>query len=336
MGASPFLRPGWFSAWGSAFGADVRAATARDGERLTGVLPFVGGRSSLGSPTNWHTPVFGAVADSAEAHGALFAALLERRAARIDMAFVDSADPGLDAWRSGARSARCRVLERVAMRSPYVPLGGGDFESYRAGLGRGKRKELGRLSRRLGDEGEVAYSFVDGSGDEGWARLDELLDEGFRIEASGWKGESGTAIVSRPETERFYRDVAGWAAERGTLVLAFLRLDGRPLAFDMCIEDVGACNVLKGGFDPDFRRFGPGTLLTAASIERAFAIGLSSYELLGSEDEYKLAWTSEVRERVRFQAFPPSLRGRASHIAWTRGRDAAKRAQAELQRRRSG
>jgi CelD/BcsL family acetyltransferase involved in cellulose biosynthesis len=118
-------------------------------------------------------------------------------------------------------------------------------------------------------------------------------------------------------------------------VLAFLRLDGRPLAFDMCIEEAGACNVLKGGFDPEFRRFGPGTMLTAASIERGFSLGLSSYELLGSEDEYKLAWTSSVRERVRFQSFPPSLAGRASHLAWTRGRDAAKRAQAVLERRRA-
>jgi CelD/BcsL family acetyltransferase involved in cellulose biosynthesis len=310
----------------------VEVVCARDGDRLVGVLPFVRGRLWLRSPTNWHSPVFGPVAESAAVHEALFAALLDRRTPLVDMLFIDSEDPALPAWRNA--SAGARVVERVRMRSPYVPLDSGDFESYRASLGRSLRKELGRMGRRLGETGAVEYEFHDGRGDAGWSRLDSLLDEGFRIEASGWKGESGTAILSRPDTARFYRDVARWAAGRGTLVLAFLRLDGRPLAFDMCIEEAGASNVLKGGFDPEFRRFGPGTLLTAASIERAFKRGLASYELLGSEDDYKLAWTSQVRERIRFQAFPPTASGRVSHLAWTRGRDVAKRAQAEWERRR--
>ena len=34
----------------------------------------------------------------------------------------------------------------------------------------------------------------------------------------------------------FYRRVAAWAAERDWLRLAFLRLDGRPLAFDLALE----------------------------------------------------------------------------------------------------
>jgi CelD/BcsL family acetyltransferase involved in cellulose biosynthesis len=206
------------------------------------------------------------------------------------------------------------------MRSPYVQLAGGDFDAYRSGLARKMRKELGRVGRRLADEGEVEYFFSDGS-----TGLEKLLDEGFAVEGSGWKAEGGSAIVSRADTHRFYLDVARWAASRGTLVLAFLRLDGRALAFDLCIEEAGACNVLKGGFDPEYRRFGPGTLLTEASIARAFARGLESYELLGAEDEYKMAWTSTSRERVRFQAFAPSVAGRVSHLAWTRGRAVAKR-----------
>lgn len=334
VGAPPFLRPGWFEAWSAAFGRDVQVLVARDEDgSLAGVLPFVEPRGRLvtASPTNWHTPVFGPVADSAAAHEALAAALLARRAAWVDMAFVDGGDPGLAAWRRVAERRRARVVERTVMRSPFVSLETGDFDAYRAGLSRRLRKELGRLTRRLADEGEVTYDFEAAAPGD---RLDPLLEEGFRVEGSGWKSESGTAIVSRPETLRFYRDVSAWAAARGTLVLAFLRLDGRAIAFDMCIEEADASNVLKGGFDPDFRRFSPGTLLTAASIERAFSLGLSSYELLGSEDDYKLAWTSTARERVRFQAFPRSAAGRASHLAWTRGRDLAKRAQAEVERRR--
>jgi CelD/BcsL family acetyltransferase involved in cellulose biosynthesis len=321
VGASPFHRPGWIAAWEGAFseGRPVQVLTVEDGGDLVGAVPILKRRTAISSPTNWHTPAFGPVAASNEAHEALAEALVALRAPRIDISFIDSEDPGLSALRQKARTRR--VVERTAMRSPYVPLDG-DFETYKASLARKQRKELGRLARRLADEGTVEYAFEDGS-----QNLDELLDEGFAVEGSGWKAEGGSAIVSSEDTRRFYRDVARWAASRGTLVLAFLRLEGRPLAFDMCIEEAGASNVLKGGFDPEYRRFGPGTLLTATSIERAYEEGLRSYELLGKEDAYKLAWTSSVRERVRFQAFSGSPAGRVSHLAWTRGRDLAKRAQ---------
>ena len=329
VGATPFLRPGWFEAWAAAFAAGpVRVLAVREGERLAAVIPFVARRGAVLSPTNWHTPAFGIVAESDGAREAVARALLARRAARVDIAFVDAANPTLDPLREAATARGHTVVERVAMRSPYVPLEG-DFDGYRESLPRKLRKELGRLGRRLADEGTVEYAFEDGS-----ERLDELLDEGFAVEGSGWKSEAGTAIASREDTRRFYRDVARWAAGRGTLVLAFLRLDGRPLAFDMCIEDAGAIHVLKGGFDVDYRRFGPGTLLTATSIERAYSLGLGSYELLGADDEYKRVWTSSVRERLRFQAFAPSPAGWLSRLAWTHGRTVAKRALAEAERRR--
>jgi CelD/BcsL family acetyltransferase involved in cellulose biosynthesis len=219
------------------------------------------------------------------------------------------------------------MLERVTDRQPYVDLSGG-FEAWEAGLARKHRKEIGRMSRRLEDEGEVAFELADGS-----ERLEALLEEGFAIEGSGWKTERGSAITAVPEVRRFYTEVARWAAVRGWLRLAFLRLDGRPLAFDFCIEAGGAIYALKGGYDVEYRRFGPGTLLTHESLRRGFTTsGLDSYEFLGSDDPYKLSWTATTRESVRFQAFSRSPAGRAEHAAWRYGRPLVKRAQARLGR----
>jgi CelD/BcsL family acetyltransferase involved in cellulose biosynthesis len=165
----------------------------------------------------------------------------------------------------------------------------------------------------------VTFEFSDG-GD----RLDALLEDGFRIEGSGWKDESGSAIQASPAARRFYAEVARWAASRGWLRLAFLRLDGRPLAFDFCLQDGRSFYALKGGYDVEFRRFGPGTLLTHASLRRAFEDGLASYEFLGTDDSYKLNWTPTTRERVRLQVFSRSLAGRVQHRAWRHGRPLVK------------
>jgi CelD/BcsL family acetyltransferase involved in cellulose biosynthesis len=328
--APPFLRPGWIEPWHRAFGRGALTVLAarRDGDSVTGVLPVQAGRGSLVSPTDWQTPMFGPVVENGEAAGELARGLLAATRRRADLWFLSPDAPGLRECVDAAGSNGFAKIVRTIARAPYVPVEG-PFEEYMGGLDRKFRKEIGRLWRRLEDRGDARVSYEDGS-----ERLDDLLDEGFRLEGSGWKERAGTAILSDPAVESFYREVAAWAARRGWLRLAFLRLDGRPIAFDMCLEQGGAFYVLKGGFDVEERRLGPGTLLTHHGIERAFERGLSSYELLGQADDYKLSWTSLTRERVRFQAFSRSIVGRAEHLAWRHGRPLVKRVRAAASERR--
>ena len=290
----------------------------RDG-RLRALLAVRERRGALTSPTNWQTPVFGPVAEDADAARHLADQLLRRARRRADLWFLPRDSAGLEQCAAAAGAAGARSIVRTIARAPYVPVDG-PFEEYMEGLDRKFRKEIGRLWRRLEERGAAEVSYEDGSG-----RLDELLADGFRLEGSGWKAEAGTAILSDPVVERFYRDVARWAAERGWLRLAFLRLDGRAIAFDMCLEHAGAFYVLKGGFDVDERKAGPGTLLTHHGIQRAFELGLDSYELLGQADDYKRSWTRLTHERMRFQAFPRGPVGAAEHLAWRYGRPLAKR-----------
>lgn len=328
--APPFLRAGWIEPWHRAFGhGELTLLGVRRDGRLAGVLPLQAQRGALASPTDWQTPMFGPVVEDEAAASELAHALLRRARRRADLWFLSADSPGLEQCASAAGEAGFASIVRTIARAPYVPVEGA-FDGYMGGLDRKFRKEIGRLWRRLEERGDARVAYEDGS-----ERLDDLLAEGFRLEGSGWKERAGTAIVSDPTVERFYRDVARWAAERGWLRLAFLRLDGRALAFDMCLEHGGRFYVLKGGFDVEERRHGPGTLLTHNGIERAFDRGLDSYELLGQADDYKLSWTSLTRERVRFQAFPRSAAGVAEHLAWRYGRPLAKRAQAAVAERRA-
>jgi CelD/BcsL family acetyltransferase involved in cellulose biosynthesis len=322
LGASPFLRAGWLGAWSKAFAPDrLRALTAtRDGQTV-GLLPFLDRRGVSAAPANWHTPVFGFLATDAEVAGALASALISRTRVRTDLSLLDRDDPNLAELEATARRERRPLVVRPVLHSPYVSLADADWESYRASLNRKARKDVERRRRRLEEQGAVSVDFEDGRAD-----LERLLEEGFRLEGSGWKQERDSAITSQPATHRFYTEIARWGCERGLLLLAFLRLDGRPIAFDLCLESGGATYVLKGGFDPAFRGFAPGMLLTYASLLRCFERGLASYELLGDDSPYKLVWTQSKRERVRFQAFARSPRGRANQLAWTYGRAGARRA----------
>jgi CelD/BcsL family acetyltransferase involved in cellulose biosynthesis len=317
--AEPWVRPGWVEPWWEAFGAGgLRILALRRDGRLAGVLPLMEDDGVVRSTSNWHTPEFGLLAAQEELAD-LAQALVELRPRRIWFAFVDPGDAGIAACRAAAEAAGYRTLERTLEESPYVSTEGG-WDAYRDGLGRKLASELRRRRRRLDEEGRFSFEVADGR-----EQLPGLLDEGFAVEAAGWKGEQSKAISSRSETLAFYRNVAEWAAERDWLRLAFLRLDGRPFAFDFCIEADGIHYLLKTGFDPAYGRFAPGMILRYEMLARAFSIGLRSYEFLGADEPWKLQWTRTTRRRTLFQAFAPTPRGRIEWAAFAWGRPAAKR-----------
>jgi CelD/BcsL family acetyltransferase involved in cellulose biosynthesis len=320
--ASPFAHPGWIGTWAAVFGGRRLAVEAveRDG-RLVAIAPFCSLRTGVVSPTNWHTPQFELLAVDAAARSELAARLVARARHRLDCSFLDEGSDGLAALRDAATAADRLVVDRPIQRSLYVEVAG-DWDAYRGHVGSKQLRELRRRRRKLEAEGRVDVEFRRPAVDE----LDALLREGFAVEGSGWKSEQGTAIASCAETRSFYTDVARWAAEQGWLILAFLRVDGRAAAFDLCLEQGGRTYVLKGGYDPAFRSFAPRTLLLHDSLVRAFENRMRSYEFLGADEEYKRRWATGARERRRFQAFPRTATGRAGYALWTAGRAAGRRA----------
>lgn len=327
-GAAPFLRPGWIDAWWRAFGAGrLEIVTLERAGRLAALIPLRRRVGRLQSLSNWHSPLFGMLAEDEAAGHELAGALLAGMPTELSLGFVP-VGPELAAYHSAAIHAGSSVLQRTLERSPFVAIDG-SWESYRRRLSRHRRAELGRLRRRLEEVGDLRLQVADGR-----ERLQVLLDEVFSVEASGWKGARGTAIACRPETRRFYTDVAAWAAERGWLRLASLRLAGRPLAVQYLLEVDDVQYALKGGYDPSAERFSPGILLLEALLERAFATGIRRFALLGGDEPYKIAFANGHQELVLFQAFAPTPAGTLHRAAWAHLQPLASRARAALARRR--
>lgn len=311
VGAGPFQRPGWLISWWRAFGSGrLRVLALRDQGRLVGLVPLSQRRGVLRSLTNAHTPEFGPLVEEPYTLQ-LVSALFELRARRITMAYLAPYRPSLDDYQCVAEQRQYRLMCRPFEQSPYVLIDG-DWEAYERGLNGKLRADLRRRRRRLEEQGDVSVELHDGR-----ANLEALLDEGYRVEASGWKGKEGTAIISVPETRQFYTDVARWAASRGWLRLGFLRLNRIALAFEYAIQEGGAYYRVKGGFDPEYRSFSPGKLLIQDTIRIAFEHQLSSFQFLGHDEPYKLEWTGTSREYPLLHAFGPTVQGRLEWSAYT-------------------
>jgi CelD/BcsL family acetyltransferase involved in cellulose biosynthesis len=316
LGAPPFRFSGWTLTWQAAFGSGpLRVLVAREQGRLVAVLPVTARHGFVRSPTNWHTPEFGVLAESTRARDAVLdaALTLARRQLRIELLDQETATT----LRSLAASRGRRSESRVVLNSPYLCIEG-EFADYFASRSRNTRKLLNRRIRQLNEVGALDLEVHRSAGQA-------VLEDFFRLEGSGWKVTEGTALRRRRGEEAFYRAVAAWGEERGWLRLAFLCVGGRRVATDLGLEARGVRYVLKTGYDVDFGRFSPGMVLRHHDIADAFAAGLRSYEFLGAEDDWKKPWTGTARPRVRAYAFGGGPLGILGYLAQTRGRATVRR-----------
>lgn len=149
------------------------------------------------------------------------------------------------------------------------------------------------------------------------------------VEASGWKGRQGTAMLSRPTAASFYRQLVRQLAEQRCLRLFLLQCREEVVAFDLAVVTPRGLAGLKIGMAESWKKWTPGMVLQLWVLRAAHAAGFGEYDFLGGDDAHKAEWTPHFRALSRLQAFAPSWRGRA--LAWARDQRRRRRGQAQLQ-----
>lgn len=290
-GAPPFAQYGWFVAWWEAFGDQgATVCTVWDSDGLAALLPLMRQRFGLRAPANAETPTFRPLARSPEALSRLATSVVEA-APRVELQALPLDDPSAEAVRAAATRARRLAVIDQDFESPYVQTSG-SFSAYRD-LMKHRWSEIERRGRKLAREHDVELELIHAP-----SALGPELEEGLALEASGWKGEKGTAILASPATAAFYRAVLQDAHLRGEARFSSLRVDGRLVAWDMAIVSGGRYHLLKTAYDQAFRKAGPGLILRRAVVERCFETGLETHEFLGHDLPWKRLFATGSRRHV--------------------------------------
>jgi hypothetical protein len=95
----------------------------------------------------------------------------------------------------------------------------------------------------------------------------EWADMFLGLEARGWKGREGTAMVCRATDAEFFRDMVEGAFAAGKLEMLGLFLDGRPLAMKCNLRSGAGAFAFKIAFDEAYAANSPGMLLELVNIE---------------------------------------------------------------------
>jgi len=124
-------------------------------------------------------------------------------------------------------------------------------------LGTKKLKELRRQRHRLAEHGEVRFEIARTS-DEIAAAVETFLT----LEASGWKGARGTALVQNSGDARFVRHATVALAATGQCEIVTLRAGDTPVAAGIVLRHQDRAFFFKIGVDERFAKFSPGVQLT--------------------------------------------------------------------------
>lgn len=315
-GQDAFGDRAWFEAWYAAFAPGVPRyplpipAVDFQPELIPGEVRVLRRRwHFLRAPANSHSPKSGwRLANTPrplDLSQALLDALRASRCHGIEIDLLPEQSPAFALLQEAATAGRWMIVVEEIERTALVDVTG-DWERYLKGLPWRLRKTVNAQERQLRERGAV--TFRDVSQDVDWPRW---LDGALELEAAGWKGQQGTAIVQHANEARFYRAVAEAAVEKGKLRLNVLVLDDRLIAFQFAIVEDNAFFWLKTAYDEQLDRYSPGSIIAKLSLKECFEDpGVAVFYLPGP-GAWKHRWGTGTERLVRVRLAPAgSLVGR--------------------------
>jgi len=142
----------------------------------------------------------------------------------------------------------------------------GGFDSYWAGRPKKLVQNIARYRRRMFADGISPRFACISSPDE----IETAVNRYAVLEASGWKGQTGTALTVDNPQGAFYRDVMSSFAQTGQATVFELWFGDRLAASRLVVSNESMMIMLKTTYDEGLSQYAPGRLLLHDLIRFAF------------------------------------------------------------------
>jgi CelD/BcsL family acetyltransferase involved in cellulose biosynthesis len=236
----------------------------------------------------------------------LLDALAAQDAGRCDVLQFPALEVGSPTHRAVAAAAALQGWHTVrypSFSSPYLQLQG-SWQDFLESKSQNFRYNLKRKRKGLTKAGRVEERrYRDGTS------VAELIASIRAIEEGSWKTRAGMAITGSQRELAYHDLLLPWLASIGALAANVLLLDDAPIAYSLCVNWRGRIGQLKTSFAERASHLSPGLVVTASSIEQAFAVGATEFDFLGDVMPHKMHWTDRVRAHDSLFAFLPTARG---------------------------
>lgn len=256
----------------------VRVLLAWDGAartRLIGLLPVVSAWRALKLPIPvlvvWQayapltTPLLDRDMTDAAAR-ALVAAARKAGALALLLPALSDEGPAAAALRAAIGEFKGSALTFNRHQRARLDATQDGDAAIQSALGAKKVKELRRQRNRLGDDGEVVFKFA-APGAETAAALDAFL----KLEASGWKGATGTALAQSEADSAFIHTAIPDLVAGGAAQVATLSAGGNVVAAGVLLRHLRRGYFFKIAYDETAAKASPGVQITLDITRRLCA-----------------------------------------------------------------
>jgi len=303
--SAPFHRPEWIATYLRVYEpkSEFVLLTATEGERLVGVLPLIRKRCwfagvplrQLAGAANIHSVRFDMLRSSCQAGEASIAAIWNLLKGTpgwhmMELPLIPENGAGQELV-ARASEDDYRTLTIPFHESPILHMQvdeKGQF-TWLGGTNRHFRHELRRFARLFQEETGHEPKLVRRTNPD-----PQILQNFYELEASGWKGQEGSAINCAEETRAFYAQIAKEAMNRGYFCLYSLEANQVMAAGAFCMETEDCFYPMKIAYNEALRRGGPGQLLFNGILAECAQRRIPTLFFGGKKDRYKTSWTSET------------------------------------------
>lgn len=162
------------------------------------------------------------------------------------------------------------------------------WQQYLAMLSKVQRKHVRRCERAYFDTGRASFHRVENA--DGLVQGLDILETLHRRRRESL-GDCG--CFASPPFRTFHREVAARLLELNSLELAWLELDGRPVAAEYQVTGGDVVYAYQSGLEPSALADAPGRLIMIAALRHSISRGLRVYDLLRGDEPYKANWRAQ-------------------------------------------
>jgi CelD/BcsL family acetyltransferase involved in cellulose biosynthesis len=282
--SSVYVLPDWMEAWWLVFGseADMLVRTVRAGEKIIGIAPLMvknGIAYLIGDADvcDYHDFVI-TPGREVEFYNLILDDLKKKGIRDLDLKHLRPDSTVLTHLTAVAENRRYPVVsirEEFSLEIDLPPL----WEDYLASLSSKQRHEVRRKLRRLFEEGQVEFRFLNHCAD-----IPETMNIFLRMFV---ESRPDKAAFLTEKMKSFFMLLAEAMDRKGMLKIGILSLNEQPLAEIMCFDYNHCIYLYNSGYDPNFTSLSAGLACKVLAIKASIEQGYKRFDFLKGTEPYK-------------------------------------------------
>ena len=300
-----FLTFDWLTTWWRNFkdGRELFVVVAERGGEVVGIAPLVTTRGRLGArleflgrPGSDYSDFIGTAERPLCVNSLLEFIWSTWGGDIVALEGVPEDSPHLDQLVAAFGHPDRPACHKPLYLAPYLRIDRG-WEEYRKTVRKKLVQDTGRQMRRLQEQGTVIFERCPDTESAGVLVEEMISQKRARFRATGAKD-----IFSDRRFSAFYHEITERFLPKGWLDVSYVQLDGTVLAIHFGFIYHDRFFYYMPSFRQEYSVYSPSRLLLNHQLQAAFEDGLTEFDFLSGDEQYKYEWTTDVRNTYAFVA----------------------------------